>query len=430
MEKSVIDQAHCRQFVTAAFRFRLLVVLLAWGFFEGMKAAQIPLMAGQKPLDLDLNIWAVRALCVLAAGLVPIYRFLVRRAPEREERLQMGLIGADALLVTALIHFLGGMHSAAYAGLYVFFILFAAGLFEGRRILVATGICSLAYLSLFYLELQGLLPSTVREAGPVNLTAYLVRLCCVEVFLWGVGVAAVLLARRYQQGGEVMLLGSALTGLAHELRTPLSVIASEVTTSRLQNAPPNYEAIGNQINRMGALFDDLCRYGTYHAEDRRPVNLVDIVDQAVSDVYKCLDDARKEGVRVVRSYPSRAIRVEADAWNLQRAVVNIVRNAVEALPEGGEIRVAVRRYVACAQVEVQDSGKGIPKRDLERIFDPFFSTKRHRGGNGLGLALTKKIIGEHGGNIRVESEEQSGTRVTVRMPRIQDDGREGSDETD
>jgi len=425
----VIDQAHCREFVTAAFRFRLLAILLAWGFFEGMKATKAPWVAGTTPLALHLNIWALRVICFTAAGLVLPYHWLTRRYPAREDLSRMGLIGADMLLVTALIHYVGGIHSSAYGCLYVFIILFAAGLFEGRKILVVTGLCSLAYFTLFYLELQGLLPSQVNPGTEVNLQAYLIRLFCVEGFLWGFGLAAVRLAHRYQRGTEVMLLGSALTGLAHELRTPLSVIASEVTTSRLQNTQPNYEAIGDQINLMGALFDDLCRYGTYHAEDVEPVNLVDIVDQAVSDVYKCLDDARKEEVQVIRDYSSKKIMIEGDPWNFQRAVVNIVRNAVESLSVRGEVKVTVKKYVACAQVEVQDNGKGIEKRDLEKIFDPFFSTKRHRGGNGLGLALTKKIIDEHGGNIRVESQGTEGTRVIVRMPHIQD-GRGGENEAD
>jgi len=123
---------------------------------------------------------------------------------------------------------------------------------------------------------------------------------------------------------------------------------------------------------------------------------------------------------LTRDYPPEEVMVQADGWNLQRAVVNIIRNEVDSRATGAQVRVTVKGLAACAHLEVSDDGCGISRKDLRRSFDPFFSTKRHKGGHGLGLALTKKIIEEHGGHIRVESDGEAGTRVIVRMPRVHD----------
>jgi signal transduction histidine kinase len=107
--------------------------------------------------------------------------------------------------------------------------------------------------------------------------------------------------------------------------------------------------------------------------------------------------------------------VAADEAQLRQALLNLVRNAADAMSTGGALTVATRRSAdGAVEVSVKDTGAGIPAENLDRIFEPFFSTKD--GGTGLGLALTQQIVEEHGGRIEVDSTPGRGTTFTLRLP--------------
>ncbi|MCZ6670573.1 MAG: ATP-binding protein, partial [Acidobacteria bacterium] len=103
---------------------------------------------------------------------------------------------------------------------------------------------------------------------------------------------------------------------------------------------------------------------------------------------------------------------------LQQVLLNLLWNAVEAMPDGGSLEVSVGRQGTEAFIEVRDSGKGISEENLSRIFDPFFTTKRGGGGTGLGLSVSYGIVEEHGGRLKVESRSGTGARFTVRLPTV------------
>ena len=102
------------------------------------------------------------------------------------------------------------------------------------------------------------------------------------------------------------------------------------------------------------------------------------------------------------------------AEKIRQVLLNLSRNAMQAMPEGGHLRVTSLREPDRLILSVEDTGSGIPSEELGRIFDPFFTTKEN--GTGLGLAIVKKIVEFHGGNIRAESEPGKGTRFTIHLP--------------
>jgi len=108
-----------------------------------------------------------------------------------------------------------------------------------------------------------------------------------------------------------------------------------------------------------------------------------------------------------------------DISQIQQVLFNIIRNACEAMPKGGELRVSTTRLAGDngrVRVEVEDTGRGIPKEHLQRIFDPFFSMQRE--GTGLGLAISRKIVENHGGRIEVKSKPGKGTRFAIVLPAV------------
>ena len=120
------------------------------------------------------------------------------------------------------------------------------------------------------------------------------------------------------------------------------------------------------------------------------------------------------GVAVEVSAPGDLPLVAADEHQLRQALLNLLRNAVEAMAGGGRLGLAMAADDKLVTLRISDSGQGILPEHLAKIFDPFFSTKEH--GTGLGLALTHQIIVEHGGTIDVESTPGKGTSFTVRLP--------------
>ena len=165
--------------------------------------------------------------------------------------------------------------------------------------------------------------------------------------------------------------------------------------------------------------------------------------QAVCSITHILDDvlgrahatAALNQIRIVRQFSPDTPTVRGDATRLEQAMSNLIANAIQAMPEGGILTVRTRKETTrpsdgamqlvpertvtplsgpWAVIEIEDSGVGIPSGDLPRIFSPFFTTKR--SGTGLGLTITQRIVGEHGGDVTVRSNAGEGTLFTVRLP--------------
>ncbi|MGH9464255.1 MAG: sensor histidine kinase, partial [Thermoanaerobaculia bacterium] len=123
-------------------------------------------------------------------------------------------------------------------------------------------------------------------------------------------------------------------------------------------------------------------------------------------------------VRLAWSAPPEPVVVEGNDGELQQVVTNLALNAVEAMaPAGGDLEVELTANQRWARLAIRDSGPGIPPAELERVFEPFFSTKAAQGGTGLGLAISYKIVQRHGGELRVVSQVGEGTCFLVELPR-------------
>jgi signal transduction histidine kinase len=127
---------------------------------------------------------------------------------------------------------------------------------------------------------------------------------------------------------------------------------------------------------------------------------------------------RNRGIRLETRIVADGLAVVGNRGRLQQVLLNLLWNAVEAMPDGGSLEVSVGRQGTEAFIEVRDSGKGISEENLSRIFDPFFTTKRGGGGTGLGLSVSYGIVEEHGGRLKVESRSGTGARFTVRLPTV------------
>lgn len=224
------------------------------------------------------------------------------------------------------------------------------------------------------------------------------------------------------QAERLASLGTMLAGIAHEINNPLSNISTsaEILKEENEEASPAdrrelIDQILSQTERATSIIRTVLDYSRETRFERRSTSLL----SAVRGSAILVRGKRPEHVAVEIDVPED-IEVLADKVKLEQAFINVMANAIDAMCEAGrECRISVSaRRAGESQVEVvfADTGAGIPKPLLDRIFDPFFSTKDVGRGTGLGLYVTRQIVEQHGGAIHVESEVGRGTAVTVRLP--------------
>ena len=214
----------------------------------------------------------------------------------------------------------------------------------------------------------------------------------------------------------VTSLGAVAGQLAHEIRNPLSAImtSAQLLNERLEDSDPRRDYVGIILQegiRLEALLQDLREFSRPATPPRARENL----NEQVARVALALqDEARRAGVRLRRRLDSKIPEAMLDGPAVERALRHLAHNALQAMPNGGDLTLSTRFRDGRLAAEVADSGVGIRPEDRERIFEPFFSTKPRAAGLGLTYAL--RIAREHGGEILVESRPGRGSSLTFLVP--------------
>lgn len=218
-----------------------------------------------------------------------------------------------------------------------------------------------------------------------------------------------------------------IAAVSHDLRTPLTSIramiealADDVVTEP-ENVRRYYKTISSQIGNLSGLINDLFELSQLDTEQIKlnlePVNMNDLLSDVVESMQA---QARARGVSLVGIFSEDLPLIKAELAKIQRALFNLVQNAIRHTSTDGSISIATKKVPEGIQVDVIDTGEGISSEDLPRVFDQFFrgekSRSRETGGAGLGLAITKRIIEAHQGRIWVESQVGQGTRFSFVLP--------------
>ncbi|HQR31265.1 MAG TPA: ATP-binding protein [Blastocatellia bacterium] len=231
------------------------------------------------------------------------------------------------------------------------------------------------------------------------------------------------LEEELQRSERSAVIGRLASGIAHEIRNPLNFINLSIDHLREAFAPANeaqtvqykhiLTTIKDELARLNQLVTDFLSYGRPAKLKLRELDARALV-QEVRDLV--IAKADEQGVKIsIESNGSGDTKLIADAEQLKTCFSNLMINAVQAMPGGGELDINLLPNDEQVEIEFTDTGIGILPEALEQIFEPYYSTKET--GIGLGLPLTKKIIEEHGGQIEVESEVGIGTSFIVTLPR-------------
>jgi two-component system NtrC family sensor kinase len=218
--------------------------------------------------------------------------------------------------------------------------------------------------------------------------------------------------------------------VVHEINNPLATISAcaEALESRVSEGEFKESAalddlreylglIRSEAFRCKMITNGLLDFSRTRTTEHAPVNLADVI----SSVARLLShQQRGQNVEFQIDTPDDLPRISGDAGQLQQAVIALATNAIDAMPNGGVLRIASRRNGSTVLVEVIDTGLGIPQENVTKIFEPFFTTKEVGRGTGLGLAVCYGILTEHGGSLDVQSTVGVGTTFTISLPAIND----------
>lgn len=227
--------------------------------------------------------------------------------------------------------------------------------------------------------------------------------------------------QRLHRTERLAAVGQLAAKTAHEIRNPLTAIRStmQYLARGLEDEPRHgmVEDLLEEVDRIDDILNELLqltREGPFEPVALDPV-------EAVSQVLALVEaQAEEQGVILHRSLATHTPRIEADPHQLRQLLLNLVLNALQAMPEGGELtfRVAPRNGHGGAEedvaIEISDTGPGIQPDVLEKIFDPFYTTKKE--GTGLGLAISHRIVERHQGQLRVMSAPGAGTTFLILLP--------------
>lgn len=214
-------------------------------------------------------------------------------------------------------------------------------------------------------------------------------------------------------------IGQLAGGVGHELRNPLGAIKNavyyikgKVVKSELAEKEPRVteflDIMDEEINSSNKIINDLLGFSRVGKPSVSPTHIESVVEEALSHT------PIPKNIELVKRLDADLLEVEVDTGQIQQVLVNMIANAVETMPEGGKLTIAARQRDKFLEVEIADTGGGIPEEAISKIFDPLFTTKAK--GIGLGLALCKAIIERHGGSIEVKSEAGRGATFTIKLP--------------
>ncbi len=230
--------------------------------------------------------------------------------------------------------------------------------------------------------------------------------------------ARVQLEEQLQISEKMASIGLLAAGVAHEVNTPLTGISS-FTQMLLEGADADdprtkvLEKIERQTFRAAKIVNGLLNLARPAKVDSGPVDL----NAVINDVLSLLEHQLRTGsIQLRKELSPTPLVVQGIEYKLQQVFLNLFMNARDAMPNGGWLTVVTRPAAAGAQVEIADTGSGIPAEQLSRIYDPFFTTKEIGNGTGLGLSITYGILQEHDGAITCESALGQGTRFTLTLP--------------
>ncbi len=215
---------------------------------------------------------------------------------------------------------------------------------------------------------------------------------------------------------HLSMLGEMVAGVSHEIRNPLGIIRSSAALlkKKIKAIDPSNtipDIIVEESGRLNDIITDFLNFAKPKNPNLAPCLIDEVLEKNISFLAAQI---QKEGYIITKHYDNNLPEIMADSAMLYQAFLNIIINAMQAMPDGGKIRIETGLNDKFIAIHIEDEGKGVHKDVMDKIWDPFFTTKEK--GTGLGLGIVKNIIEAHGGNIRIDNKPALGACVAIELP--------------
>ncbi len=225
---------------------------------------------------------------------------------------------------------------------------------------------------------------------------------------------------RLKRADRLAAIGNISAGLAHEIRNPLASIegAAVILEGGQVTEEHRVEFLGiikKECRRLNRLLGNLLDFARPRAPQRQRLKVESLLDSVIGLVAHA---AEGKTIHLHKDVSPSGLTFDGDGEQLKQVILNLVLNAIQAMPDGGEIRLAARSEEPGLVIEVIDQGGGVDPENLDKLFNPFFTTKE--SGTGLGLAVAHQIVGQHGGILRARNNPDRGMTFSILLPLAQD----------
>lgn len=257
----------------------------------------------------------------------------------------------------------------------------------------------------------------LQDLRAVLLAATAVSVLGIALFIWFVlkATGSLIQARESLMHAETLAsMGRMAAGIAHEIRNPLFIIRSSAEKLKHMHPEDSGEIDGfitEEVDRLNGILTDYLLFARNEPAAHVSMDLVTVLRRSV----QLVDESIQEGeVRFVTSYSLKEAPFRGEEKKLQQSFLNILLNARQSIESPGTVGVSISREGNRYIIGFEDSGTGIAEKDIDKIVEPFYTTKPT--GSGLGLAIAKKVIEDHGGRLNIKSRLGAGTTVTITLP--------------
>lgn len=225
------------------------------------------------------------------------------------------------------------------------------------------------------------------------------------------------------QSEKLAAVGQLTAGIVHDVKNPLAVIKGLAELLEEDLTDPDetrkeLRVIRESAEKASRIVGDLLKFARQSSSEMQPRDIRETVEASLRLTAYLLRQAR---VQVTQELPDTPVIVNYDSQQIEQVLINMIHNAIQAMPDRGSLRVNLEHSDGRAALSIQDSGSGIAPDNLKRIFDPFFTTKPEGQGTGLGLSVSYGIVANHQGRIDVQSQLGQGTTFTIILPTLQEE---------
>lgn len=335
----------------------------------------------------------------------------------------------DLFFLTLFLHYTGGLENPLFI-LYILHVIIAGILMTPRACYLITTVAVVLPSLMAIGESTAILNHhTVAEldypiASPLSVGVYLLSFTAV-LFLTAYFTTLIMGQLRKSQvqlcqAGKLAALGEIVGQIAHEINNPVAIISAKAKLlmgrlkegCTIEKALLDLQKIDTHAERIASITKGLLTFCRPSIEKKTAIDASHVVKATLG----LLDKSTFNGLSIRTKLAERPLWIYGNFNELQQVILNIMNNAIDAMPDGGQLEVTTLDRDSFATISLADNGVGIPPEDIVHIFDPFFTTKPEGKGTGLGLSISHGIVQDHKGHIDVESTPGRGSTFTIKLP--------------